>query len=91
MEAHEGVGIRSEQALRQRLFLEKLVVLHGYACRLTDLFGYTLLSPSYMCWSILTITKPIISYLNKEKNTIIGAEWMELGVKILCMDWVVLD
>ena len=74
MEAHGGVGIRSEQAhfscrLRQRLFfLEKLFVLHRYACRPTDLFGYTLLSPTSMRWSILTITKPIISYLDKEKK-----------------------
>lgn len=52
MEAHGGARNRSEQAkvscrLRLRLFfLEILFVLHRYACRLTDLFGYTLLNPA---------------------------------------------
>ena len=73
MEAHGGAGNGLEQAkvscrLRLRLFfLEMLFVLHRYACRLTDLIGCTLLSPTSMRCSILTTTKPNISYLDREK------------------------
>ncbi len=78
METHGGARIRSEQAhvscrlKMQLLFLEKLFVLQPYACWLADVFGYTLLSPTSMRWSILIITKPIISYLDREKIPSLG-------------------
>lgn len=96
IEAHEGAGIMSKQAhvpcrLRLRLiFFEKIFLLHPYACWPGEFFGIHY-SAQLLCVGVCSRLRSLSYLIWIGRKYHHWADRMELGVRILEMDWVILD